>query len=316
MPGPPKLAYPGPGSASSLARRPGVVQEEQGVVDDTSVARTELDGRHGPVRIGRDRDYEAAIEIASVRGDWEGLGNLEHQVGRTELPPFGEFRRRRQVLRVTLRRPGLGPVGDPADLLLRQPTLVVERAKIRLGLPRGHPPASRHLGQETRSLRRIAVCQERERPDLARPMAARTLLPKDGSDIPVVGRSRRPNRPRCDQDQRVHSYSQAVHQQNSPDPCISPDSTRPLDTYLTRETPESFSIHGLRVRNAAGSPFSSVVAAAAQPDQPKSVTFISQFDLMNVHFLRIFSHEIGPCPDLAKSGKWVVYILDKGFSSP
>ena len=37
---------------------------------------------------------------------------------------------------------------------------------------------------------------------------------------------------------------------------------------------------------------------------------------MNVHFLRIFSHEIGPCPDLAKSGKWVVYILDKGFSSP
>ena len=152
----------------------------------------------------------------AARRDVERLGDLEHEVGRAELPAFGELRGRGQVLRVAFGGAGLGPVGDRLDLGVAQAAVIVERAEAGLGLPGGHPAALGDLREEARPLGGILVGQQRERPDLARPMAAGAVLPEDRRDVLVVGRALGPGRPRAQNPgQRKDTQESLRHERNS-----------------------------------------------------------------------------------------------------
>ena len=125
------------------------------MVDDPAVARAELDGRDRPVRIDRDRDHEAAIDVrARSAGTSNGSGTLSTRSGVPSCHPSGNFGGGRQVLRVSLRRPGLGPVGDLADLALRP-------ADARRGTSRNPARAS------TGGIRRLSVISARKLARLA-----------------------------------------------------------------------------------------------------------------------------------------------------
>ena len=73
-----------------LAGGTAIVEIEEGVVDDLAVTRPELDGGNGFVRIDRDRNHEAAVDVTAAGRHTECLGDLEHQVRRAELPTLGE----------------------------------------------------------------------------------------------------------------------------------------------------------------------------------------------------------------------------------
>ncbi len=124
------------------------------------VPRAELDGSDRAVRIGRDRDHEASVDVTATSRDTKWFGNLEHQVGRAELPAVRELGSRGQILRIAFGGIGLDPVGNLPNLLIAQAPLVVERAEARLGLPGRHPTAFGDLGEEARPLGGVPVGQE------------------------------------------------------------------------------------------------------------------------------------------------------------
>ncbi len=130
------------------------------MVDHLAVSRPKLDRRDRPVRIDRDRNHQAAINVAPARRHAYRFAGFEHKVGLAKLPAFGETWCGREILRVPLGCPGIDPIGDLSNLLVAQTPLVMKRAKARLGLPRGHLPTGRDLLEKTRSLGRVFIRQQ------------------------------------------------------------------------------------------------------------------------------------------------------------
>ena len=207
---------------------------------DLAVARPELDGRDRPVRIDRNRNHEAAIDVAPLGRHLEWLGGLENQVGSAELPALGKPRWRLQVLRVALGSSRPGPVGDPADLLLAQRPLVMKRAKVRLGLPGGHLPARGDLRQVACPLGGVAIGQ-RARTDRSRPAG--------GSP-------------------RSFSRESARYRGDRSAPPPGPD--RPRSTMLPRGCREGCIICGLHANKVATRGAASSLSTNETQDRPKS----------------------------------------------
>ena len=83
-----------PGSGSlcvPLTRTARGIEEEQAVMDHASSRRPELDRAHPGVSIEIQWHDEIAIDVRAASGDLEGLAHRHGQIGRTELPPFGEL---------------------------------------------------------------------------------------------------------------------------------------------------------------------------------------------------------------------------------
>src|SRR5262249_46622498 len=94
---------------------------------------------------------------------------------------------RRQVGGVAAGRTAGHPVRDELLLLVAQARVVGELAVLRVGVPGRHALLADHLGDRLRPARRLLVAGQRERRDLAGPVADETVLLEDGGDVPAVG---------------------------------------------------------------------------------------------------------------------------------
>ena len=152
-------------------------------MDDRPVARDGL-GRLDPdvfLEVGRDPEVD--------------VGN--DPLGRARSRSRGARKRRRAcrsssprktcggpaVLGVAQRRALIDPGQERGALLGRQAAVVDEMAIARIGVPGGHPALVDHLADHRRMLSGIVIGQERERPDLAGPVAGLALVLDDRGDV-------------------------------------------------------------------------------------------------------------------------------------
>ena len=126
------------------------------------------------------------MSLASA-GTTNGSGIVDHQVGRAELPAFGEGRRSVASAGSPSGAAVLGPAGEDRQLATAQAADVVEVAVAMDRPPWGHLATRRHVAEEPGPLRRVPVRQQGERPHLAGTMAARTVPPEDRRDVLMVG---------------------------------------------------------------------------------------------------------------------------------
>ena len=87
------------------------------------------------------------------------------------------------VGQVAVRGAVVDPGADQLLLLGRQPAVVGEVAVLRVGVPRRHPPVLDHLGDHVGPAGRLLVLGQRERPDLAGPMALDAAAVEDRGDV-------------------------------------------------------------------------------------------------------------------------------------
>ena len=163
----------------------GLVQVDPAVMHDPAIPGMEFQAGDRDVVIERHRQGEAPIRIEAVERQVPGLGHRQDQVGRSERPAVGELRHGRQVGRVALGAARLGPSRQDFLLEDREPRRVEEDAGAGCAFHGGIWPDSRHLADEIGTLRGVAVGQQGERPDVAGPMAARTVVPEDRRDVLV-----------------------------------------------------------------------------------------------------------------------------------
>ena len=97
------------GRSLALARLAAGIQEQNRVMHDLRVARTELDLLHILILIGVQRNHEAAELIGAFGRHRIGLGHLEYLIRLAGQPSIGKLRRRGFVRGIALRRAMLRP---------------------------------------------------------------------------------------------------------------------------------------------------------------------------------------------------------------
>ena len=154
---------------------------------DFPVARPQLD-RLNPLRFGEvGRDVEVLVLDHPVGRDLVLLLHFEDDVRLSHGPAFGIDRRRRQVLRVALRRAGVGPRDQHLLLFVGQPALVQERAFRRRRVPGRHVSLADLVANVLGMRPDVVVGQERHRRNLARAMAGRAVAEEDRCDVFGIG---------------------------------------------------------------------------------------------------------------------------------
>ena len=98
---------------------------------DEDLALPILTGDHG----GSEPETAALIELIEMTGPARILA-LHGPLA--ELPTFGEFRKRRRVLAVALGFPGVDPLIDQQDLIIREAPYIGEVGELRAGVPWWH----------------------------------------------------------------------------------------------------------------------------------------------------------------------------------
>lgn len=166
--------------------RPG---EDDGVVDDRRRPRDDLRRAHPglllDVRIGD----EVLVVDRSRRGHAVGaLAQRGDDVGSRGKPPAvdeggGRGRRRR----VSGRHPGVDPAAEEVDRPGGQVALVLERAMLRAGVPRGHPPLLHRLEHHRRPAAHLVERGDVEGADLARAVALHAVRLEHGEDVSGEG---------------------------------------------------------------------------------------------------------------------------------
>src|SRR5262245_30250214 len=126
----------------------------------------------------RDRrgDDEVSIDIASLGGEFIGLGHGQDEVRRAQLPIRVPLRRRRQIGGCALDRAFRRPLPEETDLIDAQAAFPGEFAKAMLRQPGRHITAGGYLGDMGCALLRILITEQAEWSGLARPMTAGAVL--------------------------------------------------------------------------------------------------------------------------------------------
>jgi len=176
-----------------LCRLPGHVEGRQDVVHDTRISRLEFDG-FDPFPLAQSRwQYEHSELVAAVGLDSERLRNGVDHVGRTEIQSESNWHSGGASRGVAFRTTGLVPGEQSRDLGVGKHPGITERIALSRG---GGPGRHAVIGREARDVggpfSRLLVDQERERCNLARPVAVLAMLLKNRSDIAVIRRRRAP----------------------------------------------------------------------------------------------------------------------------
>ena len=129
------------------------------------------------------RDAEVDVGHRPLGRDVIGLGHLEDDVGLADRPAFGKRPWAAAGPWVAQRRALIDPGQQRRPLLGREAAVVAEMAVPRVRVPGRHAPLVDHLADHRRMLARIVVSQQRERPDLAGPVAALALVLDDPRDV-------------------------------------------------------------------------------------------------------------------------------------
>ena len=154
------------------------------MMDHRALVWPHLDRFHPQIVVGNIRQHKVAIDILAIGGDLVRLSRIQHQVWLPEHPTLGELPGRRHLLGVTLRRPFVHPLGEGADLWVREATRVLKLAKVRRRLPRRHGAALRVGLDQSGPGAGVLVAQQREGADLARPVAALAFSLEDRRHVP------------------------------------------------------------------------------------------------------------------------------------
>ena len=164
---------------------PRAVDEQVRVVTDLAVTHPDLHRPHVARARHRSGEDEVVEHVGSVGPKEIGLRRREHEIGWAELPALGEARRRRSGLEVTLGGSRFEPALDEGDLGVGEAPCALEDVLARLGQPRGHVPARRHLADLLGVRAHVAVAEKAERSRFARAVTDRAVLEDDGGDVPV-----------------------------------------------------------------------------------------------------------------------------------
>ena len=161
-----------------LAALAGQIDEVQRVMQDAVVARLDLDGRDELVLVQVGGQHETAEQVAAGRADGHLLGHGQHQVRLAELPALDEFPRRWGVLGIALRNAAVRPGRQRGHVLVGHVTLVVEGHALDR-LPGRHLSALGVVFNVRGPVDGLLIGHERERGDLAGPMALLAVLLQD-----------------------------------------------------------------------------------------------------------------------------------------
>ena len=154
-----------------LTRRARAVDAEVRMVDDARVAGMKFDSPHRPRQGRGNGEHESAEHVRAVGGHLVGLIHPDDQIRRSELPPVGPVRPRRQRRRVALRSTAGDPLLDQLQLRIAEPPCVLELALPRDRLPWRHHAPGGGVGDLRRMPPDLVVADEAERSDFARPVA-------------------------------------------------------------------------------------------------------------------------------------------------
>src|SRR5262249_31205750 len=155
----PRLLVP---SLFGLLPRPclaGSVIVNQGMVDDTAIARTDLHRRDVAIFGKAGGQYEDAKQVVAGGTDGPGLGDRQTHIRSAQLPAGGEVSCRRGFGGVTLRGAAVRPGAQRRDFLLGQSSLTVERTSFNR-LPRRHAASACKLLDIRRPARCLAIGEE------------------------------------------------------------------------------------------------------------------------------------------------------------
>src|SRR6266404_2476411 len=110
-------------------------------------------------------------------------GHAQHNVGFPDLPAFGELRPTRQIFWIAFRRAPINPGYDGGDVLLREASIVLKSAVLRIGVPGRHRSVEHLFADRLRPRPRVLEGHQRHWGDLARSVTARAVLVEDRSDV-------------------------------------------------------------------------------------------------------------------------------------
>ena len=173
----------------------GAACEQHRVMRNLPIRGPDLDGTDPPIRIHVHGDVGDGKEILAGRR-YLHFRQLDDEIGLSELPAFCEHGHRRHVGGLALRRAGIGPCGNCADVRLAQARVVREAADRSIGRPRRHRAADHPLPDRPREGARFLEGAERHRRRFAGPMTAHALRMKNRRNVAREGGLRRGRR--CD----------------------------------------------------------------------------------------------------------------------
>ncbi len=185
------------GARDGRGVRPGlgvVVHVHDDVVDDRAIARDGLGRLDPPIFLEVRGDPQVDVRQDSLGGDGVGLGDLEDGIGGADGPPFRELLGGGERLGIAQGAPLVDPGEERGPLARGQAPVVLEVPVAWVGVPGGHPAVVHHLADGRGVAAGVVVGPQRERADLARPVARLALL----LDDPRRRRRTSPGRPRPD----------------------------------------------------------------------------------------------------------------------
>jgi len=168
-----------------LARGAGVIEIENGVMDDFAIAGAEFDGGDVFVFGGIDRDDEAAIDVAAFGGDGVGVLHFDDEIRLAELPAVLEDRRARQIGGGTFERALIRPLLERGDLGIGEMTRALEFAETGFGFPRRHEAVLRHAHDLLGALPHVVEVHQRKWCDFTFVVAGGAVLEDKGGDVLV-----------------------------------------------------------------------------------------------------------------------------------
>jgi hypothetical protein len=160
---------------------------------DRRALRSELDRADVDVGLERRPQHQVPIDVVLAGTEVERARGGDDRVGPPEPPALGPRRRRRPIGGLPFLLAPLDPALDGVNLVVAQPPLAEDRELAALRQPRRHVTLARFLGDAIGVLDGVGVGQQRERRDLARPVARRAVGEQDRRDVLVErdGRGRR-----------------------------------------------------------------------------------------------------------------------------
>ena len=176
-----------------------VNDEDAGVMDDGAVAGTNLQRFSEAILGERDRRIEHLHAELAFGGDRELDRHLEHVVRLAAGgPAFREFRQRRQIGVIALRRAGVHPRHDRVDLFLGETAVVAHRqTALGVGAPRRHFARAHLLANRLGPGAHVLVREERHRRHFTGPVAHRAFVEHDRRHIFGEGGGCAGHRSRC-----------------------------------------------------------------------------------------------------------------------
>src|SRR5437870_6420498 len=130
------------------------------MMHDFGIPRSKFYSSNESLGVDWDLRHEISINIFAFGLHQIGFGNLDNQIGLTELPFTAPNGRRREIPGLSLDRATVGPESNQFDLLGVQPPLVGKFSITGFRQPWGHEPAGSNFSDLPGMFRHIAIGQE------------------------------------------------------------------------------------------------------------------------------------------------------------